>query len=183
MAELRENVEFAGDSPLEGDGFLWRTRQGARQRHPRPGEEQNPRCRVGDGARRDIVEDDRGGVGIGEAIVQLPGLDPPVERRQTAVPSAMAGTRRRTAPAGEPTICRAPPRRNRTCMTMHPKRPDGLRFHRPAPDGCQSLHRHIREGRTASRQRVLVLDALQQRPLLCAERAQSVFTRGPRASR
>jgi hypothetical protein len=39
------------------------------------------RCRVGDGARRDIVEDDRGGVGIGEAIVQLPGLDPPVERR------------------------------------------------------------------------------------------------------
>ena len=39
------------------------------------------RCRAGDGVRRDIVEDDRGGVGIGEAIVELLGLDAPVERR------------------------------------------------------------------------------------------------------
>jgi hypothetical protein len=36
---------------------------------------------AGDGVRRDIVEDDRGSGGSGEAIVQLFGLDAPVERR------------------------------------------------------------------------------------------------------
>ena len=37
--------------------------------------------RAGQGVRRDIVENGRGGVRIGEAIVQLLGLDAPVERR------------------------------------------------------------------------------------------------------
>src|SRR5215472_15819566 len=39
------------------------------------------RSRAGDGVRRDSVEDDRGGVGISEAIIQLFGLDAPIERR------------------------------------------------------------------------------------------------------
>jgi hypothetical protein len=39
------------------------------------------RCRAGDSVSRDIVEGDRSDFGIGEAIVQLLRLDPPVERR------------------------------------------------------------------------------------------------------
>jgi hypothetical protein len=39
------------------------------------------RGRAGDRVRRDIVENDRGGLSIVEAIVQLLALDAPVERR------------------------------------------------------------------------------------------------------
>jgi hypothetical protein len=45
------------------------------------------RRRAGDGIRRDIVEDEPGGVGIGEAIVQLLGLDTPVLSGLTTMPA------------------------------------------------------------------------------------------------